>query len=58
MDIYHFHLDFSPADVTLQRAEAIDFRLVGWDDIEQLNQRGSFLHFERVRQALAAEGVL
>jgi 8-oxo-dGTP diphosphatase len=58
VDIYHFHLDFSPADVTLQRAEAIDFRLVGWDDIEQLNQRGSFLHFDRVRQALAAEGAL
>ncbi|MGI6756170.1 MAG: NUDIX hydrolase [Atopobiaceae bacterium] len=58
VDIYRFQLDFTPEDVTLQQSEAIDFRLVSWNDIEQLNQRGSFLHFDRIRQALVAANVL
>ena len=58
VNIYHFRLDFGTSDVTLQKSEAIDYRLVGWNDIEQLNQRDAFLHFGRIRQALVAEGCL
>ena len=58
VDIYHLHLDFSPADVQLVDGEAIDFRLATWDEIGELAAAGTFLHYERLRQALTAEGVL
>lgn len=55
VDIYHFHLDFSPDDLRLQKAEAIDWRLVTPAEIDALAEQGTFLHYERLRQALAAE---
>lgn len=55
-DIYHFHLDFSGKDITLQKSEAIDFRLATWDEITALAVQGAFLHYERLRQTLEAEG--
>lgn len=58
VDFYHLHLDFTPADVRLVDGEAIDFRLCTWDEICQLNKDSTVLHFERIRQALTAEGVL
>lgn len=58
VDIYHFHLAFSKDDVVLKRDEAIDFRLATWAEISQLGSQGNFLHYERLCQALAAEGVL
>lgn len=57
-DIFHFRLDFTEADVTLQQSEAIAFKLATWEEITQLSERKEFLHYERLRQALAAEGVL
>ena len=56
VDIYHFHLDVDAADVTLQDSEAIDFKFATWDEIAALAENGTFLHFERLRQALEAEG--
>ena len=58
VDIYHVHLDFSPSDVRLVDGEAIDFRLCTWEDICQLNEESRVLHFERIRQALTADGTL
>ena len=58
VDIYHFKLDIGPEDVTLQDSEAIDFKFATWDEISALAEGGTFLHYERLRQALAAEGVL
>lgn len=58
VDIYHVRLDFSPRDVRLVDGEAIDFRLCTWPEICQLNEEPTVLHFERIRQALTAEGVL
>lgn len=58
VDIYHLHLDFTEADVRLVDGEAIDFRLATWEEISELAQAGTFLHYERLRQALEAEGVL
>ena len=54
VDIYHLHLDFSAADVRLVDGEAVDFRLATWDEIGALAEQGVFLHYERLRQALAA----
>lgn len=58
VDIYHLRLDFAPEDVRLLDGEAVDFRLATWDEIGELAAEGIFLHYERLRQALAAEGVL
>ena len=54
VDIYRFQLDFSADDVKLQDSEAIDCKLVTFDEIEQLASQGIFLHFSRIKQALAA----
>lgn len=58
VDIYHLRLDFTADDVRLVDGEAVDFRLATWEEICQLAEQGTFLHFERLRQALEAEGVL
>lgn len=55
VDIYHFHLNVTEADVTLQDSEAIDFKFASWDDISALAEQGHFLHYERLCQARAAE---
>ena len=58
VDIYHLHLDFSAEDVRLLDGEAVDFRLASWEEVGELAQEGIFLHYERLRQALEAEGLL
>ena len=54
VDIYRFRLDFSTDDVVLQDSEAIGCQLVTFDEIEQLAEQGVFLHFNRIKQALAS----
>lgn len=56
VDIYHFNLEFSLGDLRLQPSETIDARFATADEIAALAERGIFLHYERLRQALAAEG--
>ena len=56
VDIYHFHLNVAEADVTLQDSEAIACRFATWEEICTLADAGTFLHFSRLEQALAAEG--
>lgn len=58
VDIYHFRLDFSEADIGLHASEAVDFRIATWDQIRALHERGTFLHYDRLQQALEAEGLL
>ena len=58
VDIYHFRLDVSDDDVTLQDSEAIACRFATWDEICEIADRGEFLHFSRLSQALEAEGTL
>ena len=58
VDFYHVRIDFSEEDVRLVDGEAIAFRLCTWDDICRLNEESTVLHFERIRQALEAEGTL
>ena len=58
VDIYHVRLDFAPEDVSLVDGEAIDFRLATWNEIGELADSGTFLHYERLRQALVADGTL
>ena len=56
VDIYRFRLDFTTDDIVLQDSEAIDCKLVTFDEIEKLAEQGVFLHFNRIKQALAAIG--
>lgn len=58
VDIYHIRLDFEPGDVSLVDGEAIDFRLATWEEIGELAEGGTFLHYERLRQALTAESII
>lgn len=58
VDFYHVHLDFAEEDVRLVDGEAVDFKLCTWNEIVQLNVTSTVLHFERIREALEAEGVL
>ena len=58
VDIYHFHLDVTEADVVLQDSEAIGCKFATWDEICAIADRGEFLHFSRLKQALDAEGML
>ena len=56
VDIYRFKLDFTVDDVVLQASEAVDCKLVTFDEIEQLAKQGVFLHFNRIKAALEAIG--
>jgi 8-oxo-dGTP pyrophosphatase MutT (NUDIX family) len=58
VDIYHLRLDFDESDVRLVDGEAVGFRLASWEEITELADQGIFLHYQRLRQALEAEGVL
>ena len=58
VDIYHFHLDVSEKNVTLQDSEAIGCAFATWEHIKELADQGIFLHFSRLQQALEAEGVI
>ena len=53
VDIYKFQLDVDKDDVVLQDSEAIDCMFATWDDICALAEAGQFLHFDRLRKALA-----
>lgn len=55
VDVYHFTLDLAPADIRLRTSEATDFRIATWDEIASLDEAGIFLHYGRLREALAAE---
>lgn len=54
MYIYLLPVDFSLEDVKIQEEEAIDCRLVTWEEIKELDAQGIFLHFTRIRDALDA----
>lgn len=58
VDIYHLHIDFTLDDVQLLDGEAIDARLATWEEITSLQDQGIFLHYKRLQQTLAAEGLL
>lgn len=52
VDIYRVRMDFSSDDISLQESEAIDFRILSWDEITKLHEQGIFLHYTRVARAL------
>ena len=55
VDIYHVKLEFADEEVTIERSEAIDFRMATMDEIRALHEADEFLHYKRIQEALAAE---
>lgn len=56
VDIYHFHMDFTDADVQIEASEAIAYRIVPFSEITNLRETDGFLHYERILEAFEAEG--
>ena len=57
-DIYHFKFDFDLSDVKLQEEETIGGKLVRLDEMDAIAEKGEFLHYARIKEALAAEEVI
>ncbi len=54
-DVYRFVKDFEESDVKLQETEALDFKLATAEEIRKLAQRGSFLHYDSIKQAFVTK---
>ncbi len=52
VDIYRFRADFQAEDVTIQKSEAVDWKLASFDEITELGEKGHFLHYGRLQEAL------
>ncbi len=50
VDVYRFDMDFEEADVTIQKEEALSFRIATLDEIKELAAQGIFLHYDSIRQ--------
>ena len=55
VDIYHFKFDFKLSDVVLNTNESIDCKCVTLDELVLMNEKQSFLHYERIMKALQQE---
>ncbi len=55
VDIYHLHLPISEGSVSLQKSEAIDWKLASRPEIDEMNQKAEFLHYKRLATALKQE---
>lgn len=54
VDIYHFKGCFDKSKIKVNPDEVTDYRFVDVDDMEELEREEGFLHYERVRKALAS----
>lgn len=50
VDVYRFVLDFEESDVKLQEEETSRFMIATASEIEQLAQKGIFLHYDSIKQ--------
>ncbi len=55
VDIYHVCREFSDREITIERSEAIDYRMATIEEIRALHASDAFLHYERIQKALASE---
>lgn len=54
VDIYHFKGCFDKSKIKVNPDEVTDYHFVDVDDMEELEKEEGFLHYERVRKALAS----
>lgn len=50
VDIYRYELDFDSDDISIQKEEAVDFRIADKDEIAALGKQGIFLHWESIKR--------
>ena len=50
VDVYRFDMDFNESDVTVQKEEALGFKIATLDEIKELAAQGIFLHYDSIRQ--------
>ena len=51
-DIYRCRLPFTMDDLRIDRTEAIDVKLVTWEEIQTLQEQNGFLHYKRLCEAM------
>lgn len=51
VDVYKFILDFNENDVQIQTEEALSYRLATKEEIEELDRKGIFLHYQSIKEA-------
>lgn len=49
VDVYRFDMDFNESDVTVQKEEALGFKIATLDEIKELGAQGIFLHYDSIR---------
>ena len=49
VDVYRFDMDFNESDVTVQKEEALGFKIATLDEIKELAAQGVFLHYDSIR---------
>lgn len=52
VDIYHFRLNYSPSQVSINRQESVAWRAVSLSELSEINKSEGFLHYERLMTAL------
>ncbi len=50
VDIYRFEMDVTEEDVTVQKAEANDFKFATLDEIKAIAAEGKFLHYDSIKE--------
>jgi 8-oxo-dGTP pyrophosphatase MutT (NUDIX family) len=50
VDIYRFIADFSESDIKLQKEETDGYMLATRDEIEELGNKGIFLHYDSIKR--------
>lgn len=53
VDVYRYVMDVSETDIHLQTEETDGFKFATSDEIRALAEKGSFLHYESIRQAFS-----
>lgn len=50
VDIYRFEMDFDENDVSIQKEEALDWKLASPEEIAELGRQGIFLHYDSIKR--------
>lgn len=50
VDVYRFVVDFTEADLKLQEAETLGYRLCTPEEIKELADQGIFLHYDSIKK--------
>ncbi|HEY9574842.1 MAG TPA: NUDIX hydrolase [Lachnospiraceae bacterium] len=50
VDVYGFFLDFTEEDLILQKEETMDYKIAGIEEIQELADKGVFLHYASIEK--------